>query len=58
MAALRREEAARLARRPDVDPTVIEEKRQLADRLDAIAQDAERKVLDDERRIPHGMVPQ
>lgn len=58
MAALRRGEAARLARRAEADPAVIAEKRQLADRLDAIAQDAEQKALDEERKIPHGMVPQ
>jgi hypothetical protein len=58
MATLRREEAARLAQRADADPTVISEKRQLADRLDAVAQEAEQKALDEERKIPHGMVPQ
>jgi hypothetical protein len=58
MATLRREEAARLAQRADADPTVISEKRQLADRLDAIAREADQKALDEERKIPHGMVPQ
>lgn len=58
MATLRREEAAHLAQRADADPTVISEKRQLADRLDAIAQEADQKALDEERKIPHGMVPQ
>jgi hypothetical protein len=58
MAALRREEAAHLAQRADADPTVISEKRQLADRLDAIAREADQKALDEERKIPHGMVPQ
>ena len=57
MATLRREEAERLAGRVDADPIAIVEKRQLADRLDAIAQDAEQKAIEDERNIPHGMVP-
>jgi len=58
MATLRREEAERLAGRVDANPIAIAEKRHLADRLDAIAQDAEQKALEDERNIPHGMVPQ
>lgn len=58
MAALRREEAVRLARRADADSTIIEEKLHLADRLDAIAQEAEQKALGDERQVPHGMVAQ
>ena len=58
MATLRREEAERLVGRRDADPVAIVEKRQLADRLDAIAQDAEQKAIKDERKIPHGMVPQ
>jgi len=58
MASLRREEAAGLAGSVDADSTAIMEKRQLADRLDAIAQEAEQKALEEERRIPHGMVPQ
>ncbi|MDQ6735194.1 MAG: hypothetical protein M3Z35_13940 [Nitrospirota bacterium] len=58
MASLRREEAARLAQHADADPTAIAEKRQLADCLDAIALEAEQKALDEERKIPHEMVPQ
>ena len=58
MATLRREEAELIAGRVDADPIAIAEKRHLADRLDAIARDAEQKALEDERNIPHGMVPQ
>lgn len=58
MATLRREEAERLAGRVDADPIAVVEKRQLADRLDAIAQEAEQKALEDERKIPHGTIPQ
>ena len=48
---------SRAGRRADADSTVIEEKRHLADRPGAIAQEAEQKLLNDERQIPHGMVP-
>lgn len=58
MATLRREEAERLTGRVGADPIAIAEKRQLADRLDAMAQDAEQKAIEDERNITHGMVPQ
>lgn len=58
MATLRREEAERLTGRVGADPIAIAEKRQLADRLDAIAHDAEQKAIEEERNIPHGMVPQ
>ena len=58
MAERRRIEAQLLARQSNVDATLIAQKQQLSEDLDAIATEAEKRAREAEKHIPHGMVPQ
>jgi hypothetical protein len=58
MADRQRIEAETIAERPNRDPRLVAEKRQLAEDLAATAAEAERRAFQAEQQIPHGVVPQ